>query len=483
MKVNAKSILAVAGLSCLLDLPLPPSVAAHGKHHPRATRVDQVRRHGDAKMTKRVAGHVVKEAILRYQLQGAVSKEDVERAKKEMYTFLKWKLGGPAPVAGQYISTGYKHFENGYTDEAGGILLGVISFANVQPELVMPKWMQESLRKQAGASGPAIALALQAYGVPMPLAQILGSKIAEVLTKGLLRNVAGFIPKSYDVDNRLVQAAVKARKEAGLKPTQPVGEVADEDEDEPSSPPPQPIAQPSQPAADPCCDITSIGENGLVTVRDTATNSVFQLQVDDKRLLLKLRIGSRISADFGTQKVSVDSGQPAAETMLQPGHTPPDGAKLPAVKMPTVMGIQPCCSVVANPAMKGRLGRLLVAFPEGANAEGTYTSVYKEQDKIADFKGNNTVELLPGAYAVTISGKRVEGVTIRSGHDTKVRVGMLRVAAGKDTYVKLLNADKTLKLADGKGNFELGLPIGAVNVSIAGQAESVTIEEGKITDF
>lgn len=235
MKVNVKSILAVVGLSCLLGLCLPPPVAAHGKHRSQATRVDQVRRHGDAKMTKRVAGHVVKEAILRYELKDAVSKEDVARAKKEMYNFLKWKLGGPAAIAGQYISTGYGHFEKAYTDEAGGILLGVIRFDKVQPELVMPKWMQDELKKQAGESGPAIATLLQRYGVPLPLAQMIGSKVAEVLTKGVQRNVAAFMPKAYDVDNRLVAAAIKARKEAGITATQPAGEVADEDEDEPPS--------------------------------------------------------------------------------------------------------------------------------------------------------------------------------------------------------------------------------------------------------
>ena len=112
---------------------------AHGKHRPRATRADQVRRHGDAKMAKRVARHTVNEAVIRYKLDEiGVPEAEIERAKDEMYVFLKWKLGGPAAIAGQYISAGYDHFEKGYTDEAAAIALGIVGFASKEPELVMP---------------------------------------------------------------------------------------------------------------------------------------------------------------------------------------------------------------------------------------------------------------------------------------------------------------------------------------------------------
>jgi hypothetical protein len=38
-------------------------------------------------------------------------------------------------------------------------------------------------------------------------------------------------------------------------------------------------------------------------------------------------------------------------------------------------------------------------------------------------------------------------------------------------------------LTGGFGNQQFGFPIGQVSVSVAGQAETVTIQEGKITDF
>jgi hypothetical protein len=158
-------------------------------------------------------------------------------------------------------------------------------------------------------------------------------------------------------------------------------------------------------------------------------------------------------------------------------------AKLPAVKMPDVMAGDPCCGIVANPALKGRLGRLVLAFPQGANAGNTRTYVYKDQTEIARFDGNKTLELMPGTYRVGITSKWVEGVTIQSGHDTTVKVGMLRVTAGKDTRIYLLDTDQKRELARGDGTQELGFPIGTVYVQIAGQSEAVTIQAGKITDF
>ena len=187
-----------------------------------------------------------------------------------------------------------------------------------------------------------------------------------------------------------------------------------------------------------------------------------------------------------------ESGTPPAanmnESAPQTSSTGSDGttvaaAKPPAVTMPEVMAGDPCCGIVANPALKGRLGQLVLAFPQGANAGNTRTYVYKDQTEIARFDGNKTLELMPGIYRVGITGKWVEGVTIQSGHDTTVKVGLLRVSAGKDTRVYFLDTDKKRELARGDGAQERGFPIGTVYVNVAGQSEAVTIQEGKITDF
>ena len=124
----------------------------------------------------------------------------------------------------------------------------------------------------------------------------------------------------------------------------------------------------------------------------------------------------------------------AAPTTVPPG--PATSAPAPAVGP----SLAECCEVVVDSERKGRLGRLIVKFPDG-------------------FKAGN-MELLPGTYDVVISGKRVEGVTIKSGHDTKVKVGVLRVNAGASTRIDLVE------------------PAGDKNL----QAETVTIQDA-ITNF
>jgi hypothetical protein len=144
-----------------------------------------------------------------------------------------------------------------------------------------------------------------------------------------------------------------------------------------------------------------------------------------------------------------------------------------------------CCHIIASPALTGRLGRLVVAFPGGANAGSSRVDVFRagEQTSIQSSYGAQTWDLLPGTYAVTISGARVEGVTVQSGHDTRVRVGILRVNAGGSTRVDLLDAGGKAALVSSYGAQVIGLPVGTFRVQIAGQSEAVTIQEGKITEF
>ena len=126
-----------------------------------------------------------------------------------------------------------------------------------------------------------------------------------------------------------------------------------------------------------------------------------------------------------------------------------------------------------------------MAYPDGAKTSGARTNVYKAGDSkaIAGGYGNQTLDLLPGTYDVVISGKRVENVTVKSGHDTQVRVGVLRVTAGGNTRVDVLDAATKAKLTGGYGKLDIGLPVGPALVQVAGQSEAVTIESGKITDF
>ena len=171
----------------------------------------------------------------------------------------------------------------------------------------------------------------------------------------------------------------------------------------------------------------------------------------------------------------------APSSVPQPTALPESAAK--ALAPAQGEGSTGCCEVVANPDLKGRMGRLIIHFPEGGKAGDTRVDVFHpvEQKALAGGYGNQTVTLLPGIYDVDISKKRLPSVPVTSGYDTRVKVGLLRVSAGKDTRIDILDAGK--KLTGGYGDQAVGLPVGAFHVQVAGQAEGVMIEDGKVTEF
>jgi hypothetical protein len=141
-----------------------------------------------------------------------------------------------------------------------------------------------------------------------------------------------------------------------------------------------------------------------------------------------------------------------------------------------------CCDIVPNPAMRGRLGRLVVAYPEEVAAR---IEVFRagETQAIAQGYGDQAFDLLPGAYDVSISGKRVAGVTVRSASDTRIKVGVLRVSASDGTRIDLADPESNERVTSGYGAQVFGLPVGEIGVQIAGQTEKVTIEAGGVTEF
>lgn len=180
--------------------------------------------------------------------------------------------------------------------------------------------------------------------------------------------------------------------------------------------------------------------------------------------------------------------KPQASESLPASAAPTPASSESATRAATVTGAMPggaCCDIVASPTPAARLGRLVIAFPEGANASGSRIDLFKagESTSIQSGYGAQTWDLIPGTYGVSISGKRLEGVTIQSGHDTQVRVGILRIQAGSGTRVDVMDADGKTRLTGGYGAQIIGLPVGTFQVQIAGQSEAVTIQPGKITDF
>jgi hypothetical protein len=140
-----------------------------------------------------------------------------------------------------------------------------------------------------------------------------------------------------------------------------------------------------------------------------------------------------------------------------------------------------CCIAVSNPGLKGRFGRLIVTFPAAAMPKGTRVAVLKNGNEVQAGYGSQSWELLSGTYEIKISDKTVSNVMVKAGHDTNVKVGVLRISAGSGTRAAVLDSGK--EIASGYGNQLIGLPAGSFDVQVAGQTEKVTISEGQITDF
>jgi hypothetical protein len=143
-----------------------------------------------------------------------------------------------------------------------------------------------------------------------------------------------------------------------------------------------------------------------------------------------------------------------------------------------------CCEVTPNAALSAGMGRIVVGYP-GDGAGGTRLDVYAAGTSKAlnsDY-GDTALELAPGTYDATVGGRRVTGVGVRAGHDTRIRVGVLRVHANDATRIDLVDPASGEKLASDYGETQFGLPIGPVAVEVAEQRETALIEDGKVTDL
>ena len=145
-----------------------------------------------------------------------------------------------------------------------------------------------------------------------------------------------------------------------------------------------------------------------------------------------------------------------------------------------------CCELTPNAALPEGKGRIVVSYPGDGGAESTRLDVYAAGDvtkALGSEYGDAALELPPGTYDVTVGGQRVAGVGVQTGHDTRIRVGVLHVYAGDGTRVDLLDHVSNATLAGGYGDDLYGFPIGPVIVQVAGQRATALIEDGQITEF
>ena len=259
----------------------------------------------------------------------------------------------------------------------------------------------------------------------------------------------------------------------------PEGERAPGREDFPSgcdSPPPQPVITSISPASGP------IGTTVIISGQNLLGTGILVNGVPDL---------SFTSGGSNTNTTKTATIPPGATTGHITAFMPPSPtSNCPLISStPTeadiftvrLVSLSSCCNLIANAALKGRLGRLVVAFPAGANPTGTRIAVFKDGKEVRADYGSQSFELLPGTYEVKIAGKVVPSVTVKAGHDTSVKAGVLRITGAKNVRAAVLEGGH--EIAGAYGGELIGLPAGSFDIQMAGQTEKVTINEGKITDF
>jgi hypothetical protein len=143
-----------------------------------------------------------------------------------------------------------------------------------------------------------------------------------------------------------------------------------------------------------------------------------------------------------------------------------------------------CCELTPNAELPAGMGRIVVSYP--GDADATRLDVYAAGDAakaIDGAYGDATFELAAGTYDVAIGGRRVPGVGVEAGHDTRIRAGVLHVHASDGTRIDLVEAADGTAVASGYGEKQYGLPVGPVGVEIAGQRDTALIEDGQVTEF
>jgi hypothetical protein len=196
----------------LLFLGLVPNpAAAKGSKESRALKCATK---GDSKVSKGIAKGVVKHAIKRFDIADLVDEGTTKKARKEVYEFLKWKLGSPTAICGQYITAAQTHFNKGYSDEAAAALLGTQLPGDNSVEMKLPPRFTKVLQQAVNVQGAgAQAFLLATYGIPPMVSDLIIGKLTGAANKSIGR--LGFnMPKKWDIDNKLVEGLIATKRTA-----------------------------------------------------------------------------------------------------------------------------------------------------------------------------------------------------------------------------------------------------------------------------
>jgi len=191
-------------------------------------------------------------------------------------------------------------------------------------------------------------------------------------------------------------------------------------------------------------------------------------------------LDSMLADDLERRAAGEDTG-PGAEARTAAAPATAAATSTAAASATAAANVSACCAMVPNPERR-RLGRLVVAYPVRVPDARLDVFLPGAATSIASGYGDQAIDLLPGAYDVAVSGRRIAGVTIRSGQDTRIRVGVLQARAETATRVEVVDAATGQSIIGAYGDKRFGLPVGEFGLRVGSRTEAITITEGEIEE-
>lgn len=208
----------------------------------------------------------------------------------------------------------------------------------------------------------------------------------------------------------------------------------------------------------------------------------------DKRLAELEKENAELKRTVADLQTKLDAAEPAQKDggAAKSGDDPKSGtgAKVGGPVLGNARGAKPtgAAEIVAVPTMKGRLGRIVVKFPEGVEV-GCPIRILDGDKAVDTSYGSMSKDVMPGDYTLSIQDRRLEKFEVRSGHESRVYVGVLRLQGAEGTKFELYEPGEKKPFFTCYKGEDVGLAPGVVEVEVAGQRAKVEVLAGQIVDF
>jgi hypothetical protein len=184
------------------------------------------------------------------------------------------------------------------------------------------------------------------------------------------------------------------------------------------------------------------------------------------------------NAEHGTVFETPDGAsaeEPGDENLDESDDADPEPAAPPAASGDGLVSIE------HDEKLVGRLGRLVVAAPEGCRT-GNRLALRNGKGELTYDYGKLSRAVLPGRFSIRVLGIQ-HGIEIRTRHVTRVRLGALKIVVPAGTRWGLRDETGKRELTYGYKSTVLGALPGRYVVRVLGGTEVVTVMPGIVTEF